>query len=387
MNASPSVDDEVLGWVSATDPLLDSGASAFGGLDTEAALCALAPDLDERIVQPLRRRGLRLRTGLVAISTAGAAFLVVNLAASGHGQIADIVSPAHAAMIVKEAQKGLLYAPGSILEQDAVTRQSNPDGSITWSEEHSWVSTTAPYDNRLISTGSGRSTFEQATVGGRVDYFDPAENTIYDYAPPNYDFKSGPVAGTELLTVPSARLEGACPGPPPPGYAATVTLTVTAAQAEALRRGADIVAYRRSVESGGVAIQTDPQVIPTAAAPPNPNATSTLAQVRYMLHTAGVNVDPSETLDGAPAVRITSADGSVTYWASANTFRPLQVMSKMDANAGATVRTTRFPTTRLLSGAAASQSLLSLTSQHPGARIDNNGDDYARAGCRLRAGG
>jgi hypothetical protein len=385
------IDPEVLQLVRRADPLLVPRA-AETDLDADAALTALSPRLTEpspwlNAPEPLltarsRRRPRRLkrvpRAVLVACGAAGAAFLAVNLINTGSGRLA--VSPARAAMIVKAARAALLYPPGTVLEQEAVSRDGKADGSTVTSDFHFWVSATPPYENsRMIVNIAGRPSFEQEIVKGKLNLYDPSDNTIYEQAPPTYDLSPGTSPGTFVLTVPKATIEDFCSRPVPPADSGTTTLIITAAQAEALRTGAATVEY--TGHQGDV--QTDPRVMPhTPVVPDDPNITSALAEVRYMLTQPGVIVDPHATLNGARAIRISSADGRFVYWVSPGDYRPLQVADNMNGSAS----TTEYPVYRVLTGQAASQSIFSLTAQHPSAKINTNGDDYASEKCRLGLG-
>ncbi|MGH9598216.1 MAG: hypothetical protein ACRD27_00010, partial [Terracidiphilus sp.] len=47
------------------------------------------------------------------------------------------------------------------------------------SESHEWISTSRPYNMRLIRVWNGKVQWEQAFVNGRLDVYDPRTNTIY----------------------------------------------------------------------------------------------------------------------------------------------------------------------------------------------------------------
>ena len=241
---------------------------------------------------------------------------------------------------------------------------------------HDWMSATPPYDWRQLSRESGRRAFEGEGADGHYSVYVPSENTIYRAAPPSYDLKPGPARHTALLTVPKARVNG-CDGPLPASERGTVTLTITDDQAEALRRGTASVDYTGHPNG---TVETEPQWGPVSGVVgSNPNVTSYAATLRWMIRQRGVTVEPNATLDGAPAVRITTNHGRLVYWAEPDSYRPLQLVDKV----GARVTTTRFPIYRVLRGADATPKLLSLSAQHPDARVDEDGDDFERAMCRL----
>lgn len=64
---------------------------------------------------------------------------------------------------------------------------------------------------------------------------------------------------------------------------------------------------------------------------------------------------------------------------SPGTYGPLQAVSMI----GGATTMDRYTVCRVLSGAAASPSLLSLTAQHSGPTVDTKGDDFALAQSRL----
>ena len=53
------------------------------------------------------------------------------------------------------------------------------DGATSSSEVHEWLSTSPPFDNRIIQIQNGKVQWEQAFVNGRLDLYDPATNTVY----------------------------------------------------------------------------------------------------------------------------------------------------------------------------------------------------------------
>lgn len=121
----------------------------------------------------------------------------------------------------------------------------------------------------------------------------------------------------------------------------------------------------------------------------DPNATTALAEVRYLLgqHSAigHVTVNPNAMLNGAPAIEFTSDDGRFSYWASPADYRPLQSIDRQDRlpRGQPAVGIDRYPIERPLTGAAASPSLLSLQAQHSDATVDHSTADYNAAVGRL----
>jgi hypothetical protein len=90
-------------------------------------------------------------------------------------------------------------------------------------------------------------------------------------------------------------------------------------------------------------------------------------------------VNPHAEVNGTPAIGVTSGaassgpgwriSGEYSYWVRASDYRPLQFEDRRGWLG-------RSPIERLLTGAAASPSLVSLHAQHPRATIDESFTDY-----------
>jgi len=307
MKTQPDTDLEVLELIRSIDPMLDPRVQADAGLDTEAALRVLAPQLHRPAPpQRIRRRHrAALRLALLAGAAGTTVFVVANVVSSG----TDFAVPtAQAKMMIERARAALVDVPGAILEEDVVTTVTAADGTTSTLEVHQWISTSPPYDSRQILTQDGVQ-YESWIISGRPDLYDPATNTVY-------------VAPANVLA---------------PGG----NLTLTTARAEI-----------RYLLAG--------YACPDCSA-----------------HT-DVVVNPSATVNGKPAIEFTFLGGQYSYWASPSDYRPLQFEDRKavlpDGQSG--VALAQYPTDRLLTGAAASASLVSLDAQHPGATIDESDADY-----------
>jgi hypothetical protein len=316
MNTRLDTDPELLDLVRSADPMLDPRVRADAGLDTESALRRLAPQLDRPPVprrtgpgRTTRRSGRRrhsaLRIAVLVAVVAGAAFVVANVASTGHG---SAVSPAQAKTLIRHARAALVLPSGAILEEDAVTTLTARDGSTSTSEVHEWLSTNPPFDNRIITSQNGKVRWEQAFASGRLDLYDPATNTVY----------------------------------------------------------------------------LAPAALPNQV-PDDPSWNSALAEVRYLLGQRSVTVNPDAMLDGAPAIEFTFDRGRFSYWASPGDYQPLQSEDRQDSlpDGQGAVGITRYPVERVLTGASAAPSLLSLRAQHPSATVDAGSADYQAALHRL----
>jgi len=177
MNTRLDTDPELLDLVRRADPMRDPRVQANAGLDTESALRLLAPELDRPAPRRApRRRRTAVRTAVLAVAVAAAVLVVANVASTGNG---SAVSPAQARMILRHVRDALAWPPHAIYEEDYVTTNTERDGATHTVEYHEWLSTSPPYNNRLIVIVNGKVLWEQAFINGRRDLYDPTTKTIY----------------------------------------------------------------------------------------------------------------------------------------------------------------------------------------------------------------
>ena len=178
MNTRLDTDPELLDLLRGADPMLDPRVQADAGLDTESALRLLALELDRpaafRVARHQRRTALRIAVlaGVVAV----AVFAVANVASTGRG---SVVAPAQARTILRHIRVALAFPPHVIYEEDAVGSVTARDGARFTSGNQQWVSTSPPYNQRLVRSWNGKVQWEQAFVNGRLDLYDPRTNTVY----------------------------------------------------------------------------------------------------------------------------------------------------------------------------------------------------------------
>jgi hypothetical protein len=178
MNIRLDTDPELRDLVRAADPMLDARVQANAGLDTESALRLLAPELD-RPPAPRRARGRRrsaLHIAALAGAVAAAVFVVANVASTGNG---SAVSPAQAQTILRHVRAAMVFPPHAIYEEEDIGAVTARDGARFATEDHEWLSTSPPYNSRLIRTWNGKVQWEQAFVNGRLDLYDPATHSVY----------------------------------------------------------------------------------------------------------------------------------------------------------------------------------------------------------------
>jgi hypothetical protein len=314
MNTRLDTDPELLELVRAADPMLDPRVQTNAGLDTESALRLLAPELDGPPAHRLtrRRRRTALRIAVLAVAVAAAVFVVTNVASTGNG---SAVPPAQAQTILRHVRAALLFPPHAIYEEQTIGTVTARDGARFSSEDHEWLSTSPPYNNRLIRSWNGKVQWEQAFVNGRLDLYDPRTNTVY-LAP---GVASNGVYGCKR-----------CSGD-------------------------------------------------------TPQSTSALSEVQYLLSQPNVTVNRNAVLNGKPAIELTFVGGRFSYWISPSTYQPLQSVDRQDSlpDGQGGLGISRYPIVRVLTGSAASPSLLSLQAQHPGATVDHSSTDYSTALWRM----
>jgi len=114
----------------------------------------------------------------VALAGAVAAlvFVVANVTSTGNG---SGVSPAQAQTILRHVRDALAWPPHAIYEEKTVTTVTARDGSTFTSASHEWLSTSPPYNMRLVQSWGGKVQWEQAFVNHRLDLYDPRTNTVY----------------------------------------------------------------------------------------------------------------------------------------------------------------------------------------------------------------
>ena len=140
------------------------------------------PDRREAIHRPpesSRARGWRgavLRTAALACGVAVVVFVVANLASTRDGAA---VSPAQAQAILRHVRAALVFPPHAIYQEKTVSTVTARDGARHTSGSQEWLSTSPPYDGRIIEIADGKVLWEQAFVNRRLDLYDPTTNTIY----------------------------------------------------------------------------------------------------------------------------------------------------------------------------------------------------------------
>jgi hypothetical protein len=202
MNTRFDIDPELLDLVRAADPMRDPRVQANAGLDTESALRLLAPELDRprALRRAPRRRRSALRIAVLAGVVAAAVFAVANVASTGNG---SAVSSAQAQTILRHVRAALVFPPHAIYEEDDVGSVTARDGARFATRTQQWVSTSPPYNQRLVRSWNGKVQWEQEFVNGRLDLYDPRTNTVYlaaGVAPNQSSLAPGPGSALAMVS-------------------------------------------------------------------------------------------------------------------------------------------------------------------------------------------
>lgn len=235
----------------------------------------------------------------------GSRVAALGAAAGAAALTALVLLPGDDSSSIARAAAALSPSGDTILHTVVVTTSVDPDGTVSSSSTEAWRRNTTPYDQRSVEGGGRR--LEEATVGGRPQYYDARTNTIHTgpaaAAPPN---RSGAPQGTPVNRLIRALVDA--------------------------RGSAELVPALRGLLSSGQARE-----------------------------------DGRESIGGREAIRIVFSGTPVTLLVDAETYEPLQWSAVSDEG---TRVTSRFETYELLPAAGANLALLSLEAQHPEASVE-----------------
>lgn len=321
-----------------------------------------------------RRRRLAIR-----VSLACAAAAAVALGALSVFHAASVVRPASAESVVSRSIAALAQKPKTILHVRMLGFQDNGDGTtVRWSDEN-WQEQSPPFTGRTIQTGSDGSVVESASAADGDQVYDPARNTIY-------------VAPRSKETPAELQRPHLLPGPRPGTYVLRIgpakngapSLVVSSAQAKAFRAGKLDIAWRFRKGGGRPTLGLIPaSKLPKTPRPkpspsPDPGSPAFRNQILELLKSGDARVVGHKTIDGRDTIEIRSADRHTTYYVDPGSYRPVELDTR-GTDGGTKLR---FPVYEQLP-LKDNGNLLSLTAQHPTARIDRNPADYDAAQTRL----
>jgi hypothetical protein len=330
--------------------------------------------------RPRGRRGLVLRWALAAAVVAAAAL----------GALSIISRDGAGASVVDRAAAAVAPSPGTILHVDMHGFQDNGDGTtITWRDE-SWQQQGPPHDGRQIATSPDGTITESGTTANRQEVYDAARNTIYVAAPEppvtqdernSYEILPGPKPGTAILRMPDREALKK-------GARVMATGVITTKQAKALKKGSGVLAWRFNA-SGPNKGPGRLTVIPRSSLPKPPPASEDSSnadpgsgdfrsQILALLRSGEARVVGHKAIDGQDTIEIASADGHTTYYVDPETYRPVELDTR-GTTGGTALRFRTYETLDL----AGNADLVSLTAQHPDARIDRDPAHFRAADERL----
>ena len=336
------------------------------------SLVAYRQALEEAIRHDLDAGGARRRRGLAVRALLAA----VVLMAIALGALSIVSRPASGASVVQRAAAAIARSPGTILHVDLIGLQTNPD--VTWRDE-SWQQESPPYARRQVETAPGGSVAESASTKDSEQLYDPKTNTIYvshssEAASPTPEVVRGPKKGSFLLRV-----------HPNPEH--IEPLVLTARQAMALRKGTEVVGFRISKRKNGamtmslaiVPAPPKPEESTTTTTPdPDPTSGTFRDQILALLNSGGAHVAGHRTIDGRDVIEIDSANGHTTYYVDPESYAPVELVAR-GTDAENRLRFRTYEKLQLDGNAG----LLSLSAQHPTARVDRDPADYRAAQERL----
>jgi hypothetical protein len=289
-------------------------------------------DAIRRDVDVHRRRRARRRIVSVAAVLAAAAAVAIGVLTAMPGTGRSAVARAAAAAA---------GPTGSVVHVVANGRDVNTAGAAsTWRLE-TWQETSAPFAHRSVRTANG-VTAEEVTVDGVTRLYDPAANTIYTTPPFTTSSKPTPPPGRA----------GKAPGVP-------------------MKPGSD--ASKANPAKGASPVKTGSQ-------PPGEDADPIRAKILGILGSGAASEEGHATVEGKDALKLVSNDGTATIFVDPQSYRPIFWTTSAPDGSTSTVH---FDTYETLPGTAATDALLSLSAQHPDARVDDSPADYAAAAARL----
>ena len=392
-----------------------------------------------------RSRGRRrIVTGAALAGLAALAVFagIALFGGSGGGGPATVAT----ASALDKAAAALHAPPGAILHVHMIATQDNGDGTtVSWQDE-SWQSPSPPYQRRQIEQASDTPRTDSGVVDGKDALYDAKTNTIYvsgqsttgngSAAPapsgsPTADPAGGDAAGGDtvspdaVVTISGSSVKDilikvkalAADGRLTVAQIKTIEVALaglkakTAATASrftvvvngksgrvelkwqtagggsgnsltAIGNGssADGVAGSSTASSTGRTPAADAGATDAGATDASSGGSDEAFRQEALaaLKSPSTKVIGHVTVDGRDALKIV-VSSHVTYLVDPQTYDPIEWITR--GTSGGVVL--RFPAYELLQPTADNLKLLSLTAQHPGARLDTNPADYNSATSRL----
>jgi hypothetical protein len=293
---------------------------------------AIERDLRTRRARPLSRRAVRL--ALAAAAAAGVALGALSLV------------PGNSPSAVARAAAALRLSGGTILHIDMAVHEVGDTGNSSTYSEETWQQASAPLMYRSLRTENGVRLDVVTHTDGSSELYDPTTNTIYA------------VSSSGLREVEQAQLP-----PAPPGA------HLRPASPSEAPRPIGKPSLNPAPEPGTQSQADDP----------------IRARVLGILESGIVSAAGHVTVDGRDALKLASADGTVTILVDPRTYEPiLWTMAGGPIGSGLTVH---FDVYERVPDTQTSAIVFDLRAQHPDARVDTSPADYAAALARLSGKG
>jgi hypothetical protein len=289
---------------------------------------AIERDLRPRRSHRISKRVVRL--SLTAAVAAGVALGALSLV-TGNGPSA-----------VARAAAALQLTDGTILHMDMTVDQPGSGGTSSSFREETWQEASAPFAFRSVRTQNGVRIDVVSRADGSSEFYDATTNTVYSITGQDRRF-----------------LEQPRPVSPPPPRATLRPAPATAP------------------------LPIGPPSLNPAPEPGTQNQAEAPFRQRVLgiLQSGEVSEAGHVSVDGRDALKLASADGTVTILVDPQTYDPiLWTMAGGPTGPGLTAHFSlyeRIPDTQQ------SATLFDLRAQHPDARLDTNPADYATALARL----
>jgi hypothetical protein len=300
-----------------------------------------------------RKRSARFRPTLVrtGVVVCAAAAIIAGVSIAGIGST-------NGSSVLDQAAAAIAHQQNAILHVDMIGTQTNPNGSTDRWEDESWQATAAPHARRQIEKTSNAPATDTALDGlGLQQLYDASTNTIFE----SRDNTSAGDAKT--------------PTPDPSAVAKQ--------RAGTDKNGDKVIVTKDKGGKATVGGTVPPITPPTVAATPGAADDMFRQQAVDMLHSGNAKVERDVVFDGRKAIRITSTERKTVYIIDADTYAPIEWQTRGDGG-GVTLHFDAYET---LPASDANMALLSLTAQHPSAKIDTNPAHYSEATGRLFPGG
>jgi hypothetical protein len=275
-----------------------------------------------------------LRLSLVAAAAAGVALGALSFV------------PDHGPSVVERPAAALRLNGATILHIEMSVHETGDTGSSSTYTDETWQKVSAPFTYRSVRTENGVRIDLVNHDDGSSELYDATTNTVYA------------VSGDGMREVNEAQV----PSAPP----------------EAQLRPSSPSEVPRPLGKPSLNPAPEPGTESEADDPIR-------ARVLGILESGRVSEEGHVTVDGRDALKLASADGTVTILVDPQTFEP--ILWQMSGGGNGAALTAHFDVYERLADTEANATVFDLRAQHPDASVDTNPADYAAALARLSGQG